>query len=94
MKIERPSIPPVGSIQPSNKLSKIEKKHNSFADQDELKVSKSGQLFQKLLEKAQKLPDVREEKVKMYQEQISRGEFNLDSESIASSLFPKNSEDK
>jgi anti-sigma28 factor (negative regulator of flagellin synthesis) len=30
----------------------------------------------------------------MFQEQISRGEFNLDSESIAESLLSKNTEDK
>ncbi|MGI6684024.1 MAG: flagellar biosynthesis anti-sigma factor FlgM [Bacillota bacterium] len=94
MKIDRPSILSIGGIQPSHKAGKIEKSHNSNAGQDRLEVSNSGQVFQKLLEKVLKLPDVREERVEKYREQILRGEFNLDSESIAASLFPKNTEEK
>ncbi|HHT62977.1 MAG: flagellar biosynthesis anti-sigma factor FlgM [Bacillota bacterium] len=94
MKIERTSILPLGKIQPSQKVGKIEKNKNIPSNQDEVKVSTDGQVFQRLLEKAQALPDIREDKVKMFQEQISRGEFNLDSESIAESLLSKNTEDK
>ena len=84
---------PLGKIQAPKKVGKIENHNPSFV-QDEVKVSCSGQVFQRLLEKAKALPDVREDKVKMYQEQILRGEFDLDSESIAASLLPKKTEDK
>lgn len=94
MKIDRLSILPVGGIQPPNKVGKVEKNHNPSSGQDEVKVSSSGQVFQKLLEKAQKLPAVREDKVKIYQEQISRGEFDINSKSIAASLLSQKTEGK
>ena len=72
---------------------KIEKNKNIPSNQDEVKVSTDGQVFQRLLESTGPSRH-QEDKVKMFQEQISRGEFNLDSESIAESLLSKNTEDK
>lgn len=94
MKINRPSILSVGGIQPTNKVRRVEKHHDPSTGQDEVKVSSSGQAFQRLLNKALELPGVREDKVKMYQEQISQGKFNLDGKSIAASLLLGNTEDK
>lgn len=84
MKID--GISPVGSIQPINKPSQVSRDDNK-AEQDKVSVSGNAQVFQNLVQKIKELPDVREDRVKAITEQIARGEFSLDSDSIARSML-------
>ncbi len=84
MKID--GIPPVGGVQPINKppqASRDDKK----AEQDKVSVSGNVQVFQNLVQKVKELPAVREDRVQTISEQIARGEFSLDSDSIAASML-------
>lgn len=89
MKIDRTSISPISGIQAVNRTSRVNR-NNKAAQEDNIAVSDNAQLFQKLVQKAKELPDVREDKVKAVAERIAKGEFSLDNMSIAESiLFPK-----
>lgn len=94
MKIDRPSISPIGNVQPVNKTAKADKKNGNNVN-DQVSVSGNAQLFQRLLDKAKELPEIREDKVNAVREQLAKGEFNLDSASIADSLLlSEKTEDK
>ena len=84
MKID--GIPPVGNVQPINKTPQVSRDDKN-AEQDKVSVSGNAQVFQKLVQKVKELPDVREDRVKEITEQIARGEFSLDSDSIAASML-------
>lgn len=84
MKID--GIPPVGGVQPISKTSPVSR-DNKSSEQDKVAVSDNAQVFQKLIQKAKELSDIREDKVKAIIEQIARGDFSLDSDSIAESML-------
>ncbi len=84
MKID--GIPPVGGVQPISKTSPVSR-DNKSSEQDKVAVSDNAQVFQKLIQKAKELPDVREDRVKAITEQIARGDFSLDGDSIAASML-------
>ncbi len=86
MKIDGTSISPIGSVQASTRVAPVNKNQKD-SEYDKLAVSENGQVYQKLVQKVKELPDVREDKVKAFAEQIARGEFNLDAESIAASML-------
>ena len=87
MKIDRTSIPPIGSIQAASRVAKIKDKNNRGLGQDQIAVSNGAQVFQNLLQKAKELPDIREDKVKAVTDKIEQGKFNLDAASLAASLL-------
>jgi negative regulator of flagellin synthesis FlgM len=62
-------------------------KFNKNPEKDNLAVSDNAQVFQKLVQKVKELPDIREDKVKAITDQIARGEFSLDAESIAAGML-------
>ncbi len=82
VKIDGVSISPVGSVQGATRVAAVNK-NSKNSEYDKLAVSENAQVFQKLVQKVKELPDIREDKVKEYAEQIARGEFSLDAESIA-----------
>jgi len=86
LKVDRTSISPVGSVQAANRVSQIYR-NNQNNSKDKLAVSENAQIFQKLIQKAKALPDIREDKVKAVSEQIAHGEFKLDAASIAASML-------
>lgn len=94
MKIDGTPISPVGSVQAATRVSQVNK-NNQGSEQDRIAVSENAQVFQKLVQKVKELPDIREDKVKTIAEQIARGEFSIDADSIAfSMLSPKGMEGK
>jgi negative regulator of flagellin synthesis FlgM len=62
-------------------------KNKQESEQDRLAVSQNGQIFQRLVQKAKELSDIRQDKVQTISEQIARGEFRLDADSIAASML-------
>jgi len=86
MKIDPTSISPVSSVQAASRISSVNRNHKN-AEHDKVAVSENAQVFQRLVQKAKELPETREDKVKAIAEQIKRGEFNLDSDSIAASIL-------
>lgn len=82
MKIDGTSISPVGSVQAATRVAQV-KRNGQAPEQDKIAVSENAQVFQKLVQKVKELPDVREDKVKAITEQIARGDFSVDAESIA-----------
>lgn len=88
MKIDGTSISPVGSVQAATRVSPVNKT-NKISEQDKVAVSENAQVFQNLVQKIKELPEIREDKVKALAEQIARGEFSLDAESIAASMLSR-----
>lgn len=87
MKVDGSSLSPIGSVQAVNRLGQVEKKKAvSNPEADKVAVSDKAQVYQTLLQKAKKLPSVREERVKALAEQINRGEFQVDARKIADKL--------
>jgi negative regulator of flagellin synthesis FlgM len=86
MKIDGTSISPVGSVQAATRISQVNK-HNQGSQRDKVAVSQNAQVFQNLVQKAKELPEIREDKVKAIADQIARGEFSLDADSIAASML-------
>jgi negative regulator of flagellin synthesis FlgM len=86
MKIDGPFIPPIGSVQASNRINQVEKKITA-SEADNVAVSEKAQEFQTLLQKIKEIPSVREERVRALAEQIERGEFKIDAHKIAEKLF-------
>ncbi|MFA6808056.1 MAG: flagellar biosynthesis anti-sigma factor FlgM [Eubacteriales bacterium] len=86
MKIDGNPISPVSRIQAVNRVAQADKKDPTLGS-DKIAVSDSAQVFKNLLQKVKALPDVREEKVRIVSDQIARGEFNLNSASIADSIL-------
>ena len=84
MKID--GIPPVGGVHPVSKTSPVSR-NNKNSEQDKVAVSDNAQVYQKLIQKVKELPDVRQDKVQAITEQIARGDFSLDSDSIAESML-------
>ncbi len=89
MKIDGTSISPVGSVQSVNRVSQIT--NNRPSQQDQVAVSDSAHIYQNLVQKIKELPEIRADKVKSVTEQIERGEFSLDAESIARSILSPDS---
>jgi negative regulator of flagellin synthesis FlgM len=85
MKIDGPSMPPIGSVQATSRIQTQKKTPVSEADQ--VAVSDKGQVYQVLLQKVKEIPSVREERVRALSEQIERGEFKVDGQKIAEKLF-------
>lgn len=93
MKIDGTSISPVGSIQATNRVVSIDKKvaEQGKVGRDGVKVSDKAQIFKTLLQKAQAIPEVREDRVREITEQINKGEFKVDARLIADKLFGQSS---
>jgi len=89
MKIDGTSISPIGSVQAATRVSQVNK-NNLGSERDKVAVSENAQIFQKLVQQVKELPDVREDRVKAIAEQIARGEFSLDADSIAASMLSIN----
>lgn len=87
MKIDGSSISPIGSVQAATKVSQVNRNNSLNSQQDKIAVSENAQVYQKLVQQVKELPDIREDKVKTISEQIARGEFSLDAESIAASIL-------
>lgn len=92
MKIDGPSMSPVGSVQASNRLNQVEKK-TLASGADKVAVSDKAQVYQALLQKVKEIPSVREERVRALTEQIERGEFKVDGQKIADKLFSEYQKD-
>lgn len=84
MKID--GIPPVSGVQPISKPSQVSR-NDKNAEQDKVAVSENAQVYQKLIQKVKELPDIREDRVRAITEQIARGDFSLDADSIAESML-------
>ncbi|AFM01835.1 MULTISPECIES: flagellar biosynthesis anti-sigma factor FlgM [Desulfitobacterium] len=88
MKIDGTSMSSIGSIQATNRVASIAKKAAiPGQEQDGIKVSDKGQLYQNLLQKVKEIPEVREERIREITEQINKGEFKIDAQSIAGKLL-------
>ena len=88
MKIDGSSIPSIGSIKATNRLTSITPKNAiSGQGQDGIKVSDKGQIYQNLLQKVKELPEVREERIREITEQINKGQFKIDAHAIAGKLL-------
>lgn len=93
VKIDGTSIPPIGNIQPGNKISRSNNQTGN-SEQDKVAVSENAQVFQSLVQKAKQLPEVREDVIRAFTEQIASGEFNLDADSIAASMLSQNGKEE
>jgi len=86
MKIDRISITPVESVQATGRVNNIRKKVQT-AETDIMAVSDSVQVYQSLLQKVKEIPAIREDRVEALMKQLERGEFKIDSNTIAEKLF-------
>jgi negative regulator of flagellin synthesis FlgM len=88
MKIDGTSVSPVGSIHAANRIVSFDKKVAEISKGlDGLKVSDKAQVYQSLLQKVKEVPSVREERIREITEQINKGEFKIDVQSIADKLM-------
>jgi len=85
MKIDGPSVSPVGGVQAPNRLNQTQKK-TPLTGADKVAVSDKAQVYQGLLQKVKEIPSVREDRVRTLTEQIERGEFQVDGQKIAEKL--------
>ncbi|WP_407307270.1 flagellar biosynthesis anti-sigma factor FlgM [Desulfosporosinus sp. SB140] len=86
MKIDPTSLSVIKGIQATNRINQVGKKKTS-SEGDKLAVSDKGQTFQTLLQKAKDAPSVREDKVRTLSEQIERGEFQVNGQTIAENIL-------
>ena len=90
MKIDGTSMSPVGSIQATNRVVSIDKKVVELGKgQDGVKVSDKAQVYQSLLQKVKEVPEVRENRIREIAEQINKGEFIINAQTIADKLLGK-----
>lgn len=90
MKIDGTSMSSIGSVQATNRVASITKKNAIPGhEQDGIKVSDKGQVYQSLLQKVKEIPEVREERIREITERINKGEFKIDTQAIADKLLGK-----
>lgn len=88
MKIDGTSMSSIGSIQATNRVAAVTPKAViPGQEQDGIKVSGKGQIYQSLLQKVREIPEVREERIREITEQINQGEFKIDAQVIAGKLL-------
>ncbi|MCL1790769.1 MAG: flagellar biosynthesis anti-sigma factor FlgM [Peptococcaceae bacterium] len=59
----------------------------SVPQQDKMKVSGNAQMMQKMLQKVQEIPDIREEKIQEITARIESGQFEINSDNIARKML-------
>ncbi|TGE32587.1 flagellar biosynthesis anti-sigma factor FlgM [Desulfosporosinus sp. Sb-LF] len=85
MKVEGPSLPPVGGVKATSRINQISKK-TMPSEGDNVAVSDKAQVYQALIQKAKELPSIREDRVRALSEQIERGEFKVNGQKIAETI--------
>lgn len=86
MKIDGASISAIGSVQAVHRMNQVGKKKTESGT-DKVAVSDKAQTFQALLQKVKEIPSVREDRVQGLAEQIERGEFKVNGQTIAENLL-------
>ncbi|AGA70323.1 flagellar biosynthesis anti-sigma factor FlgM [Desulfitobacterium dichloroeliminans LMG P-21439] len=88
MKIDGTSMSSIGSVQATNRVAAVSRRVAvPGLEQDGMKVSDKGQVYQNLLQKIKEMPEVREDRIREITERINQGEFRIDAQAIAAKLL-------